>query len=150
MRFSLMVRPFAPSPFRSRSPSFNMHSNLNDWLTNGSHGAHDPRPDSATSSVMSRDSGVARSDPKSSRDFSAKSEASSKASHTNNRKSPAEVATRLAESRCCLQYATDCRRYHLPILSNVCSSSTNPRLSRSRSRQPSTPTLSRFARSFSR
>lgn len=62
-----------------------MHSNLNEWLSNGSHNVNDPRPDSATSSVLSRDSGVARSDPKSSRDFSAKSESSSKASlHNNN------------------------------------------------------------------
>ncbi|UJR22513.1 hypothetical protein I4U23_025563 [Adineta vaga] len=72
-------------PIHARqSPSFNAHSNLNDWLSNGSHSVNDPRPDSATSSVLSRDSGVARSDPKSSRDFSAKSETSSKASHTNN------------------------------------------------------------------
>lgn len=63
-----------------------MHSNLNDWLSNGSHSVNDPRPDSATSSVLSRDSGVARSDPKSSRDFSAKSEPSSKTSHNNNSK----------------------------------------------------------------
>ncbi|CAF3791948.1 unnamed protein product [Rotaria sordida] len=68
-----------------QSPSFDIHSNLNDWLSNGSHNVNDPRPDSATSSVLSRDSGVARSDPKSSRDFSAKSESSSKASlHNNN------------------------------------------------------------------
>jgi hypothetical protein len=66
------------------SPSFDIHSNLNDWLSNGSHSVNDPRPDSATSSVLSRDSGVARSDPKSSRDFSAKSESSSKASLNNN------------------------------------------------------------------
>jgi hypothetical protein len=66
------------------SPSFDIHSNLNDWLSNGTHNTNDPRPDSATSSVLSRDSGVARSDPKSSRDFSAKSESSSKASLTNN------------------------------------------------------------------
>ena len=62
------------------APSMDIHSNLSDWLTNG----NDPRPDSATSSVLSRDSGVARSDPKSSRDFSAKSESSSKASLNNN------------------------------------------------------------------
>ncbi len=68
----------------SSSPSFDIHSNLNDWLSNGSHNVNDPRPDSATSSVLSRDSGVARSDPKSSRDFSAKSESSSKASLNNN------------------------------------------------------------------
>ena len=61
-----------------------MHSNLTEWLSNGSHNVNDPRPDSATSSVISRDSGVARSDPKSSRDFSAKSESSSKASLNNN------------------------------------------------------------------
>jgi hypothetical protein len=66
------------------SPSFDINSNLNDWLSNGSHNTNDPRPDSATSSVLSRDSGVARSDPKSSRDFSAKSESSSKASLNNN------------------------------------------------------------------
>ncbi|CAF5123865.1 unnamed protein product, partial [Rotaria magnacalcarata] len=52
-----------------QSPSYDMHSNLTDWLSNGSHNVNDPRPDSATSSVLSRDSGVARSDPKSSRDF---------------------------------------------------------------------------------
>lgn len=66
------------------SPSFDVHPNLNDWLSNGTHSVNDPRPDSATSSVLSRDSGVARSDPKSSRDFSAKSESSSKASLNNN------------------------------------------------------------------
>ncbi len=66
------------------SPSFEIHSNLNDWLSHGSHSVNDPRPDSATSSVLSRDSGVARSDPKSSRDFSAKSESSSRASLQNN------------------------------------------------------------------
>lgn len=65
------------------SPSFDLHSNLTEWLSNGSHNVNDPRPDSATSSVLSRDSGVARSDPKSSRDFSAKSESSSKASLNN-------------------------------------------------------------------
>ncbi|CAF4792263.1 unnamed protein product, partial [Rotaria sp. Silwood2] len=71
-----------------QSPSFDIHSNLTDWLSNGSHSVNDPRPDSATSSVLSRDSGVARSDPKSSRDFSAKSESSSKASlHNNNNNS---------------------------------------------------------------
>lgn len=67
----------------SSSPSFDLHSNLTEWLSNGSHNVNDPRPDSATSSVLSRDSGVARSDPKSSRDFSAKSESSSKASLNN-------------------------------------------------------------------
>ena len=60
------------------------HSNINDWLSNGSHNINDHRPDSATSSVLSRDSGVARSDPKSSSDFSAKSESSSKVSLNNN------------------------------------------------------------------
>lgn len=69
--------------FLLSSPSFDLHSNLTDWLSNGSHNVNDPRPDSATSSVLSRDSGVARSDPKSSRDFSAKSESSSKASLNN-------------------------------------------------------------------
>ena len=70
--------------YQSFSPSSDIHSNLTDWLNNGSHNVNDPRPDSATSSVLSRDSGVARSDPKSSRDFSAKSESSSKASINNN------------------------------------------------------------------
>ena len=51
---------------------------MNDWFHHGPHSSSDPRPDSATSSVLSRDSGVARSDPKSSRDFSARSESSSK------------------------------------------------------------------------
>ncbi|CAF0742300.1 unnamed protein product [Adineta steineri] len=81
----LTSTPAQQQPIHARqSPSFNHHSNLNDWLSNGSHSVNDPRPDSATSSVLSRDSGVARSDPKSSRDFSAKSETSSKTSHINN------------------------------------------------------------------
>lgn len=58
---------------------------MNDWLNHGTtHSVNDPRPDSATSSVLSRDSGVARSDPKSSRDFSAKSESSSKSTFNQN------------------------------------------------------------------
>ncbi|CAF0837834.1 unnamed protein product [Adineta ricciae] len=81
----LTSTPAQQQPIHARqSPSFNIHSNLNDWLSSGSHNVNDPRPDSATSSVLSRDSGLARSDPKSSRDFSGKSEPSFKASHTNN------------------------------------------------------------------
>ena len=57
---------------------------MNDWLHHGTHSSNDPRPDSATSSVLSRDSGVARSDPKSSRDFSAKSESSSRSPFNPN------------------------------------------------------------------
>ena len=71
----------AQQPIHARqSPSFDM----NDWLHHGTHSNNDPRPDSATSSVLSRDSGVARSDPKSSRDFSAKSESSSRSPFNPN------------------------------------------------------------------
>jgi len=72
----------AQQPIHARqSPSFDM----NDWLNHGTtHSVNDPRPDSATSSVLSRDSGVARSDLKSSRDFSAKSESSSKSTFNQN------------------------------------------------------------------
>jgi hypothetical protein len=61
-----------------------MTTNLADWLSHGAQTIDEHRPDSATSSVLSRDSGVARSDPKSSRDFSAKSESSSRGSLNHN------------------------------------------------------------------
>ena len=65
----------------SSSPSFDMHLTQPDWTSNGANNEY--RPDSATSSVRSQDSGVAQSDPKTSHDFSAKSEPSSKVSHPN-------------------------------------------------------------------
>ena len=49
-------------------------------MSHGTGNTIDHRPDSATSSVRSQDSGVAQSDPKTSHDFSAKSESSSKTS----------------------------------------------------------------------
>ena len=106
------------------SPSFDIHSNLNDWLSNGTHSVNDPRPDSATSSVLSRDSGVARSDPKSSRDFSAKSESSSKASLNTN-------SNQLMSNTVLAKFA----RHGLP------SSNTIQRLLQQQQQQPQTNTL---------
>lgn len=69
--------------FRSFSPSFDTHSKHPEWTSHGTGNINDHRPDSATSSVRSQDSGVAQSDPKTSHDFSAKSESSSKTSSHN-------------------------------------------------------------------
>ena len=64
----------------SVSPSFDVHSKHPEWVSHVTGNTIDHRPDSATSSVRSQDSGVAQSDPKTSHDFSAKSESSSKTS----------------------------------------------------------------------
>lgn len=65
------------------SPSFDTLTKRAEWTSHGTVNLNDHRPDSATSSVRSQDSGVAQSDPKTSHDFSAKSEASSKTSAHN-------------------------------------------------------------------
>ena len=65
------------------SPSFDTYHKRAEWGLHTPGNISDYRPDSATSSVRSQDSGVAQSDPKTSHDFSAKSETSSKLSTQN-------------------------------------------------------------------
>ncbi|CAF0981094.1 unnamed protein product [Didymodactylos carnosus] len=57
-----------------RSPSLDIRRNGSEWTATNNNNTNDTnRPDSASSSLVSRDSGLPRSDLKSSRDYSAKS-----------------------------------------------------------------------------
>jgi hypothetical protein len=66
------------------SPSFDNDSKYTDWKYSATTNLNDLRPTSATSSVRSQDSGVAQSDPKTSHDYSTKSETSPKVSQNHN------------------------------------------------------------------
>lgn len=66
------------------SPSFDAYYKRAHWSTHIAGNTNDYRPDSATSSVRSQDSGVPQSDAKTSHDFSAKSEGGSSTLSAHN------------------------------------------------------------------
>ncbi|CAF3668461.1 unnamed protein product [Adineta steineri] len=82
----------------AHNSSLDTSSRYNDYNPNGTMNITDHRPTSASSSVRSQDSGVPQSDPKTSIDCSAKSEASLKVLYSHDDNTPTVLPNRLPKS----------------------------------------------------